>query len=395
MQTNKSGKSTINGKRAEGSVLIGKRKPGRKSSGKGREKSGSGISNGNHAAKKPGARKKHLGFIVVLCIIFILAAVIYITYKQTVKPPEIKPPETTPTPTAPKGDEKPGKDNSTPAPENTDAPDDVEEPKLERKEGFYTFLIVGIDKVGSNTDVLMVASFDSVNKEAHVINIPRDTIVNVERKVKKINAAYAKGGIENLKEEISTLIGFKPDFYMMIGLDGFVNLVDAIGGVDFNVPIDMDYDDPSQDLSIHFKKGLQFLDGKSALEVVRFRHNNDGSGYPREDLDRIKTTQKLLTTVAKKMVNLKTLLKINELVDIAVKNLKTDLTAGEMLWLAKEALGVDTENGLHFYTYAEQSCMYNGLSYVYAEEEKALALINSSINPYTTDITDLDLIKPD
>jgi len=127
---------------------------------------------------------------------------------------------------------------------------------------------------------------------------------------------------------------------------------------------------------------------------VRFRHNNDGTGYPREDLDRIQTTQKLLTAIAKKMINVKTLLKLDELVDIAVDNLKTDLDAGEILWLAKEALGVDTENGLHFHTYAEHSCMYKGLSYVYAEEDEALALINSSINPYTTDITDLDLIKP-
>lgn len=392
MHANKSGKSVVNGRRADGSVRIGNRKISDKTPKKGRATSKT-TPNGNKVPKKARNKGRRVAFVIVFWAIIILTAFIYVSYKLTVKPPEITPDEYLPTPSAHIGDDESENNNSTPKPDNTTKPDNSK-PRLERKKDFYTFLIIGTDKVGANTDVLMVASFDAANKQAHVINIPRDTIVNVSRKVKKINAAYANGGIDNLKEEISTLIGFKPDFYMLVDLKGFVNLVDAVGGVEFYVPIDMDYDDPSQNLSIHYKKGLQPLDGKSALEVVRFRHNNDGSGYPREDLDRIQTTQKLLAAIAKKMVNLKTLLKINELVDIAVDNLTTDLQTGEMLWFAKEALGIDTETGLHFYTFAEQSCMYKGLSYVYAEEEEALALINSSINPYTTDITDLDLIKP-
>ena len=79
-------------------------------------------------------------------------------------------------------------------------------------------------------------------------------------------------------------------------------LVDAIGGVDFDVPINMDYDDPIQNLSIHFKKGVQHLSGADALRVVRFRHNNDGSGYGSEDLGRMATQQKFLKAVAKKML---------------------------------------------------------------------------------------------
>ena len=317
----------------------------------------------------------------------------YLAYKLTVKPPIITP---VPTPTTSHNiddPQKPEDDNTTQNPQNSIPPED-DTPAIVRKDNFYTFLVIGKDKVGKNTDVLMVGSYDAKNVQANIVNIPRDTMVNVSRKVKKINAAYAYGGIENLKEEISLLIGFKPDFYILVELDGFVTLIDAIDGVDFYVPIDMDYDDPGQDLSIHHKKGLKHLDGQAALEVVRFRHNNDGSGYPRQDLDRIQTTQNLMTAVAKKMINLKTLLKINELVDIAKENLDTDLKAGEMLWLAKEALKVDVGSGLPFYTYSEETCMYKGLSYVYATEDEALKLINSTINPYTTDITNLDLIKP-
>lgn len=74
------------------------------------------------------------------------------------------------------------------------------------------------------------------------------------------------------------------DYTVCVNLQGFTALVDAIGGVDFEVPINMDYDDPIQGLSIHFKKGMQHLSGADALRVVRFRHNNDGTGYGSEDL---------------------------------------------------------------------------------------------------------------
>jgi len=373
-------KSAANGgKRADGSVRI------------------AGVAK-NH--KNGHKKRKHriLPFVFLSLLILAIAAFTFI--KMTVRPPEITP---VPTPTQP---QQPNEPDPTPG-KNDEAPDDqidVEptNPGLVRKDDFYTFLIVGTDKAGANTDVLMVASFDTANNQVNVINIPRDTLVNVSRKVKKINAAYSVGGMDNLMEEVKSLIGFKPDFYMLVDLKGFVNLVDAIGGVDFNVPVNMDYDDPTQDLSIHFEKGLQHLDGQAALEVVRFRHNNAGSkygpGYARQDLDRIQTTQKLLTAVAKKMVSPQalpqTLLKINDLVEIAEENLDTNLKFGEMLWLAKEALGVDTAEELHFYTLAEDSAMYKGLSYVFVDEEKALELINSTINPYTTDIEDLDVIHP-
>jgi anionic cell wall polymer biosynthesis LytR-Cps2A-Psr (LCP) family protein len=180
----------------------------------------------------------------------------------------------------------------------------------------------------------------------------------------------------------------------MVDLKGFVALVDFIDGVDFDVPVNMNYDDPTQDLSIHFEKGMQHLEGQEALEVVRFRHNNDGTGYLRQDLDRIQTTQKLIKTVAKKMITPKTLFKLNDLVEIAEENVDTDLKFGELLWIAQEALGVDTEEGIHFYTLSEKSSMYQGLSYVFVDENEALELINSTINPYTTDITDLDVIDP-
>lgn len=102
---------------------------------------------------------------------------------------------------------------------------------------------------------------------------------------------------------MSEQLGIPVDYTVSVNLKGFTALVDAIGGVDFDVPINMDYDDPIQNLSIHFKKGVQHLSGADALRVVRFRHNNDGSGYGSEDLGRMATQQKFLKAVAKKMLS--------------------------------------------------------------------------------------------
>lgn len=351
---------------------------------------------GTKLASPQGKRIEHvkprrpLGLLVALLVFGCLIGFLMISYRLSVKPPEITPvPEQTETEAV--GTVEPDPEGNDPA----GAADDTPEPALARKEDFYTVLIVGTDRVASNTDVIMVASLDNLTKQVHVVNIPRDTLVNVDRSVKKINAAYAYGGMENLKAEVASLIGFTPDSEVLVDLTGFEKLIDAVGGVEFDVPIDMYYDDPSQDLSIHFKKGLQFLDGKAALEVVRFRRNNDGTGYIRQDLDRIHTTQRLMSAVAKQLLRPAMLLKLNALANIAAESLETNLSLGEILWFAERVMGIESaEEQIAFHTFSEHDGFYEGLSYVFAEEAEALELINSTINPYTTDLTDLDILAP-
>ena len=132
---------------------------------------------------------------------------------------------------------------------------------------------------GFYANTIMVAAYDTAEQKVGVVSIPRDTLV--DRSFPKINAVYGSGGIEALKETVSDLIGIPIDHYMTVNIRAFKALVDAVGGIDFYVPCDMDYDDstPGQELYIHYKEGMQHLNGQQALEVVRFRHNNDGSGY--------------------------------------------------------------------------------------------------------------------
>ena len=130
----------------------------------------------------------------------------------------------------------------------------------ERKsEDFYTVLILGRDTGGGgNTDTMLLASYDVTNQKATVMSIPRDTMVNVNWDVKKINSVYNMNGggdkgIKALYQEISQLVGFEPDYQVVVEWEAVGEIVDAMGGVYFDVPRDMDYEDPYQDLSIPYK----------------------------------------------------------------------------------------------------------------------------------------------
>ena len=310
----------------------------------------------------------------------VLIVVFFCGFKALVRPPEQAAPPTTSIPSrAPASD-----DPDTPEDESAATPTPV---PLVRKEGFYTFLLAATDVGGGNTDTIMVAAYDTAEQKVGVVSIPRDTLV--DRSFPKINAVYGSGGIEALKETVSDLIGIPIDHYMTVNIRAFKALVDAVGGIDFYVPCDMDYDDstPDQELYIHYKEGMQHLNGQQALEVVRFRHNNDGSGYT--DVGRTQTQQKMLTAIAKKVLSWSSLSLFNNFVDIFTQNVKTDLSATDIAWFATQAVGVDFGTGVSTGTLpGDGDARYNGVSWCYQlDREGCLEIFNELLNPYTTEIT--------
>jgi len=312
---------------------------------------------------------------VALSLIIVL---LYCGFKLFFRTPEQKP-----VPPAPAADLR------------TDNPDtsDVDESKatpqpLVRKDQYYTFLLAASDDGNGNADTIMVVSYDVKNQTVGVVSIPRDTMVDTERRTPKINAAYG-GGVCVLAGEVSHLVGFPIDYYITVDMKAFVALVDQVGGIDFPVPIDMDYDDPLQDLSIHYKAGTQPLTGQQALEVARFRKNNDGSGYPDSDISRIATQQKILTTLAKKVLSWSSITKINRFIEIFADYVETDLSVSDMGWFASQALKLDTAGGVSFATLpGDGSVTYRGVSWCYQlYPEQSLEILNRLVNPYTTDLT--------
>ena len=156
-----------------------------------------------------------------------------------------------------------------------------------RRKGCSTILLAGTDQDGYRTDTMMLLSVDRENGKLSLVSIPRDTLVFCEYSVPKINSAYGwagggESGMKELMQRVTEIIGFEPDGYVLIDLAGFEKLIDCMGGVEFNVPMDMQYSDPTQGLRIDLKAGEQKLNGDEAMQLVRFR-----SGYAMADLDRV------------------------------------------------------------------------------------------------------------
>ena len=201
--------------------------------------------------------------------------------------------------------------------------------------GEFQTLILGISKDISSdlTDTIMVASYNPETQKAVLLSIPRDTFVG-KTKTKadsydKLNAIYQISGPEGAMKEVNKVTGLNLKKYIVISNNALIELVDEIGGVEFDVPDDMDYDSYSQDLHIHLKKGYQKLDGEQAEGLVRFRKNNDGTTYSgeheKDDFGRMQTQQEFLKAVAEQTLQAKNITKIGALIDVVKNNITTNI----------------------------------------------------------------------
>ena len=280
----------------------------------------------------------------------------------------------------------------------------------ERKsEDYYTVLILGRDTGGGgNTDTMLLASYDVTNQKATVMSIPRDTMVNVSWDIKRINSVYnyyggGDRGIQYLYKEIAQLVGFEPDYQVVVEWEAVGQIVDAMGGVWFDVPRNMNYDDPYQDLHIHQEKGYRLLSGDDAMQVLRYRHDNDMRyGYPDGDLGRIKTQQAFLTAMVDQLLKIGNITKINQFIRVFQNNVETDLSFQNILWFAQQAIlgGLSMEN-VEFVTMPNRtaSCWsrtyHNYQSYVVPDADELLELVNTKLSPYMEVFTlsDLDIMS--
>ena len=262
---------------------------------------------------------------------------------------------------------------------------------LTRKEGTYTVLLTCPDVASGNADTIMVAMYDTVNQKAGLVSIPRDTLVEGEspggNRYYKINSSYHYG-IDELKETVSDLLGIPIDYYVSIDVETFPKLVDMVGGVDFEIPVYMDYEDPTQDLYIYFQPGMTHLDGQEAMEVCRFRHNNWWkTQVAYTDVERTQTQQQILTLIAQKILSQPD--NIPGYIELIAQNVETDFSLGEMLWFVEPALGFDLSTGLSTATLpGDGEVTYHGWTYCYAlYPGETLEILNEMLNPYTTPIT--------
>ena len=245
------------------------------------------------------------------------------------------------------------------------------------------------------TDTIMIAEYDPQLQQASILSIPRDTFIGDNEATatpsQKINAVYSIG-IDSMLKEINELTGLNIQYYLKIDTQAFKALVDAIGGVTFDVPIDMKYDDNRQNLHIDLKAGEQLLDGDKAEQLVRFRHNNDGTTYPyeygMEDLGRMKTQRNFLTALAKQTLKPENLFRINEFIDIANQYMETNLDFDTVKDYVPYIVEFDVDD-LRTEQLPGEPAYANGWAVYLADEEETAEMIDELfLNPVQDDDID-------
>ncbi len=246
-------------------------------------------------------------------------------------------------------------------------------------------LILG--KSENLTDTIMLASYDPKTQEAALLSIPRDTFVGTSESnaspSDKINAIYnmytnKQKGLEKLLEKVRKLTDIDVRYYVMVDTKALRALVDEIGGVTFDVPIDMKYDDNRQNLHINLKAGVQKLNGDKAEQVVRFRHNNNGTTYPSsygvQDIGRMKTQRAFLTALAKQTLVPANITKIPEFLDIAKQYVETNIDLNTIKDYVPYAVNFNTDN-LKTDKLPGAAQYINGWSFYKADKTKTAELI--------------------
>ena len=263
--------------------------------------------------------------------------------------------------------------------------------ETERQDGVYTLLLAGSDDGTGNTDTIMVGRLDTVRHTANFVSIPRDTLINIDSPIRKINGVYwtavysGADGSEALRRHVKKLTGFDVDCYAVIELDAFQRAVDALGGIWYDVPQRMYYEDgPVIDL----EPGYQLLNGEQAMWLCRFR-----SGYVNGDLDRIKVQHDFLKAAADQFLQLGSIPNIPEVASILAESMDTNMTASNMAWFARQLLRCRSED-IRFFTAPNTPAYVHDLSYTFLDLYNWIQMINDCLNPSAQPVSEgqLDLV---
>ena len=333
-------------------------------------------------------KKRDLRNLVpVLLIAAVLILIAVCSWLQWEKPPEI---QETPAPSAAPEPEK----TPEPAPEETPEPlPEGEAISNGRQDGVYTILLAGIDQMSKSTDTILVGKIDTVQHTMHFVSIPRDTITNADIDVRKINNVYigslnfGGNGIDALSMQVRWLTGFEPDCYAVVDLNTFIRVIDELGGVDFDVPQEVEYffDDIEKRLYIHLDPGYQHLDGLQAMAVCRYR-----TGYINADYGRMDVQHAFLKACAEQFISLGSIPHARAVIRELSDGMDTNLSAANIAWLLRQAVQCRSED-ITFETMPSVGKNLQGYSYAVPLLGEWMTLLNRDLNPYDREIGSWEL----
>lgn len=315
--------------------------------------------------------------LIGAALVLLLAVAAYLLWER--------PPEVAEAPAEPEHAEIVAEAEPSPTPEPVPEGEAFE---TERQDGVYTVLLVGLDQMSTSTDTIIVGKLDTNRHEMNFVSIPRDTIINVDWEVRKINALYAGSvlyggtGIDSLSNHVRRIMGYVPDCYAVLDLNTFIEVIDLMGGVDFDVPCEIGYtfDDIEKGLYIHLDPGYQHLDGYGAMAVVRNRE-----GYILGDQDRIDVQHRLMKACAEQMIRLGTIPNARKILALLGDRLQTDLSTANIAWFMRQMLQCKSEN-IRFFTLPAENHNIRGYSYAVPKVWEWLEMLNRYLNPFGSEI---------
>ena len=259
------------------------------------------------------------------------------------------------------------------------------------------------------TDTIILCAYNPKHQKASMLSIPRDTFVGESKsKAKgsdKINSLYSDSP-QKTPEAVSEITGIDIKYYAVINTQALIKTVDIIGGVNFEVPINMDYDDKTQDLHIHLKKGMQNINGEEAEQLLRFRHSNPdrngvmttySSEYGSDDYGRMRTQRDFIIETVKQTLQLKNITKIKSLMTNVFENLDTNLSLEMLLPYTPYAMNFNTEN-IESLQLPGVSDKLNNLWFFVHDDEETMELIvemNNKLNGIEPSIEDANTVNED
>ena len=335
--------------------------------------------------RKPKSKRGSKALLIVLIVLLTLAIAGMVAFAVLDNVSE----------TAPTGD------TEVPWKTETDASGEVVEgyEDVKRYEGFYNFLVVGKDNVALNTDVMMIINLN-LNEDSSmtIMQLPRDTLVNYNGEVCKLNSMYSrfynassktkeedriKDGMQGLSDFLAEAFAIKIDYYANLNLDAFGKVVDTIGGVDMYVPYRMYYKDEFQNppLYIDLYEGQQTLNGDQAEQFVRFRNS-----YIHGDLGRTDAQKLFMTAFMDSFKNKVSLTNLPSVITTILGNLTHSVPLEDAIYFARQAMELDFSN-MTMLTAPNTPVDYYG-SYVVLHRAAMYKIINENFNMFSADIPD-------
>ena len=263
-----------------------------------------------------------------------------------------------------------------------------DEKTLENLDKLY---VLAMGESQGMSDTIIACSYDPKTQQASMLSIPRDTFVGHSEynasAYDKINSLYNNGrDPQKTIDAVNEITGLDIKNYVLIDTQALVELVDAIGGVEFNVPMDMKYNDNKQDLHIDLQEGWQTLNGEQVEQLVRFRHNADGSTYSyeygMEDFGRMRTQREVIMAIAKQTIQLQNVKEIGNILDITERYVQTNMNFQDLKDYIPYAIKMNTDN-IKAKQLPGHSDYINGISFFLHDEEETKTMVDELFHGIT------------